>query len=829
MCPAASSGVSGLRRELLRQFGYRPVVLAVLGLAAGIAAAEALEVCFSPALAVLCAGLAALALLAGELGGFSRLALPVVFLSLGVLLHSLHSVLPPDHLSRRLPIQTGRVAGRLLETPSELQHGRRLLVASELVDIGSGWRPTRGRVLLFQADRQPPLLVGDRLVLRVRDLEAPPRPANPGQFDVRRFYLRRGVYARGTVEQVVVEPGPRPARGQLIQFMEERQQVALAALQRAMPGKDPTFYAGLLGGMVYGQRAAGPVSRETEDLFRRTGTLHLLVVSGAQVTFIIFTLLLLVGGQGRWALQPWHLLLIFPPIFAFALFAGIAGSVARAVIMAGVLAYALVSHRDYDPYSALGLAGLVLLLVDTNLLFDVGTQLTFAACLGVILFVPRSRRDRLTGLRRRSSLLASVFWGSVGAWAMTTPLVVATFHGLPLLGNLANLLAVPLSMLIMPLGMLALLTGAWLLPVTTALCWLCRLLIGMVLLGNRLCGALPGAYVDVVHFGPWLTLGWYLVVAGGLLLVARWDLRAQLAPSCRMSRRGGLVVVAGGLAAVAVVFLAAHWARPSWLQLSVLAVGEGACLLVQTPGGQTLMVDAGTSYGGEGGSLTDDIIVPYLARRGVRRLDCFLLTHGDADHCNALRPLLRRVRIDRYWDPMLKGEVTYQQTVQEVQRRGLPINQARAGQVIPLGAGVSALLVAPRDPLLRNTKAYENNNSAAVLLQYGETSFLITGDQEEAGLERMLDWAAVRYLSLRAQVVIIPHHGRSAPWCRELLRRTGAQWAVVSGARGQRVREELGDLARVISTGESGAIEVISDGRTVRVQGTARTGYATAE
>ncbi len=784
---------------------------------------------FSPALAVLCTAMAAMAWFAGGLLRATRLTLGVVFLALGVLLHSLHSVLPPEHLSRLLPVQTGWMAGRLLEPPSERQHGRRLLVATELVDTGSGWRVTQGRVVLFQADRRPALLVGERLVLRVRDLEAPPRPANPGQFDARRFYLHRGVYARGTVEALVVGPGPRPARGRLAQFVEERQQVALAALQRAMPGDDPAYYAGLLGGMVYGQRAAGPVSRETEELFRRTGTVHLLVVSGAQITFIIFTLLLFVSGRGRWALQPWHLLLIFPPILAFSVFAGMAGSVARALVMAGVLAYALVSHRDYDPYSALGLAGLVLLLADTNLLFEVGTQLTFAACLGVILFTPRGRWDKWTGLRRRPPLLTTIFWGSVGAWALTTPLVVATFHTLPLLGNLANLLAVPLSMLIMPLGMLALLTGTWMLPVTTALCWLCRLMIGVMLLGNRLCQALPAAYVEVVHFGAGWTLAWYLGVAGVLFLVARPDLRARLVPALRLSRREGLVLVTGGFAAAMVVLAAVHGARPPWLKLSVLAVGEGACLLVQTPGGQVLMVDAGTDHSGEEENLADDLIIPYLARQGVRRLDCFLLTHGDADHCNALGPLLRRVRIGHYWDPMLGGEAPYRQALHEVSRRELPVSRVRAGRTIPLGPGVSVVLIAPSDPLLGSAKARENNNSAAVLLRYGETGFLIMGDQEETGLTRMLDWAAERNLSLRAQLVVIPHHGRSAPWCGELLRQTGAQWAVVSGARGERVREELGGLARVVSTGESGAIEVVSDGNTVRVRGTRRAGPATGE
>jgi competence protein ComEC len=803
---------------LLRQLGYRPLVLGAIGLAAGIAATDALELSFSLALLVLCGALAAFSLLLGGMLRGTRLLLGVAFFSLGLFLHSLHSVLPPDHISHSLPVPGGQLVGRLLESPGDAPHGRRLLLQAELLNQGRSWQAARGRVVLFQPGLEPTVLAGDRLLVQVKNLQAPRRPANPGQFDARRFYLRRGVCARGTAEGVAVEPGPRPAAGRLAEFVAAQQQAALAALERAMPGDNPAYYAGLLGGMVYGQRAAGPVSEDTQDLFRRTGTIHLLVVSGAQITFIIFALILLVSGRGRWALQPWHLLLIFPPMLAFSVFAGIAGSVTRALVMAGVLAYALVSHREYDPYSALGLAALVLMLADTNALFDEGTQLTFAACLGVILFVPRARLDEWTGRRVRPPLLASVFWGSVGAWALTTPIVVASFHGLPLLGNLANLLAVPLSMLIMPLGMIALLTGAWLLSVTTALCWLCRLLIGLMLAANRFCQALPGAYVDVVYFGPRLTLGWYVVVAGGLLLVARPDLRRRIASRLRVPPRDRLFLAVGGLAAVAVAVAAVHMARPPWLRLTVLAVGEGACFLVQTPDGHAMMVDAGASGSGAGTALADDTIVPYLARRGVRRLDYFLLTHGDADHCNALDRLLHRVQIKRYLDPLLGGEPTYQQGLLDVERRGIPITRARAGEEMALGSAVSALLVAPSEPLLAGTGADENNNSAAVLLRYGATRLLLTGDQQEAGLERLVAWAGANAVPLAAQVVVLPHHGRSARWCGELLRQTGAKWAVVSGERGPPARRELGGLSAVVSTGESGAIEVISDGREVRVR-----------
>ena len=806
-----------LARELLVQLGYRPLVLMAVGMATGIALADGLELRFSAALLVLCAALAALALLLGQGLRATRLLLGVVFFSVGILLHSLHSVVPPYHLSNSLPLPAGSLAGRLVEPPTAARHGRHLLVDAQQVDTGRGWQATAGRVELFQVETDPPLRAGDQVVVRFSHLAAPPEPRNPGETDARKLAQRQGWCGRGsalTVEATHAEP---PVRGRLADFVARRQQAAQAALEQAMPGDRPDYYAALLGGMVFGRRAAGPVDNETGDLFRRTGAVHLLVVSGGKITFIIGLLVLLIGWRGRRALQPWHLLLIFPPILAFALFAGIAASVVRGLVMAAMMAVALVTHRDYDSFSAAALAALAMMIADTNAVFDVGAQLTFAGSLGVICFMPRPRLDEMTGRKVRASLLGRVFWASVGAWALTTPIIVATFHGMPLLGNLANVLAVPLLMLILPVGMLALLTGTWLLPVTVALCGVGRELIVALLAGMRVCAALPGAYVDLVYFGPWLTVAWYVVVAGGLLLVARRDLRERLLAGWRWRAPDRLFAVVGAVAALAVIVAVWPLASPPWLRVTIVAVGEGNCFLVQAPDGHSLMMDAGTSPDSLGNYLASDTLIPYLARRGVRRLDYFLLSHGDSDHCNALEGLLARVPLAHFVDPMTGGAQTYWQARAEVERRQIPVTIARAGVTLDLGGGVTAQVVEPEEPLLVDVPNPPNDNGAVALIRYGATAVLLTGDQQEAGIARLAAWA--RQYPGPVQVVVIPHHGRSARWCGDLLRQTRPQWALVSGSRGPAARQEIGDLAPVLGTGEVGAIEVVSDGREVRVRG----------
>lgn len=804
---------------LARELGFRPLVLMAMGLVLGIVLADRLELPYSLSLLVLCLALVALAALLSHLTGAGRLLLLIVFFSVGLLLHSLHSLLPAHHLAHLLPLKDTYLVARLCEPPRQLRWGQRLVVEVEEISSQSGRQSTTGRAVLFWGHQQPTLHAGDWLRLQVASLRSLPPALNPGQFDARKFYARRGLHAQGRVSALEVIGGPRATRMWLTEFVHQRQRQALETFDQAMLAPQSEYYAGLMAGMVFGYRAAGGIDEQTEDLFRETGTIHLLVVSGAQITFIIFAIILLVTGLGRRALAPWHLLIIVPSMVAFALFSGLEASVSRALVMAALLAYALVTHRQYEVYSALALAVLALALADTQVVFDVGARLTFAASLGVILFVPRATTDPLTNRSRRPHLLALVFWGTVGAWALTAPILVNTFHGLAVLGNLANLIALPLSMVILPLGMIALLTGSWAMPVTIGLCWICRLLIKLMMWSNQLFHALPGTYVDLVYFGPVLTLAWYLLVAGGLLLIARKDLRPTVLSWVRSRKRDHLFLIGGGLAAVVIILLALHLGQPPRLTVSVLAVGEGQCVMIEGPRGPAILFDVGSNSALSGESLADDLVVPFLARQRLRRLQAVIISHPHADHCNGLARLVRRVEIGQVFDPLIPFDsATYQDLREVLAEEGLPPIRARAGQQIDLGDGATALLLAPAEPLLQGTASDVNNNSVALLLRYGTTQILLLADQEEAGLKRILAWAQARGISLQSGAVLLPHHGRSAKYCGPLLRRARPQWCMVSGARGEIAKRELGWPERIIYTEQSGTIWLYTNGRQLRLR-----------
>ncbi len=750
--------------------------------------------------------------------------LPLVLLAGGIL-HALANSAPASDISHWQGSQPVWLTGTVTEV-RRTTSGQRITL-----QLIPGEFPCTGRVVVY--DRQPPgtLKPGDVVSAQVEGLQQPESALNPGQFDWRKYLRRQGIGAEARLVSLQVLQR-RPSLQQRFQILSQTaRDSALRNFHRYTPGPKRELYADLLAGMVYGQRAAGELPPETEDLYRRTGTIHLLVVSGAQVTFIIVSLLLLLTGglrrlpsthpfARRWALAPWHLLVIALVLVAFTLLAGLGPSVSRSLVMAGLLVFAMVSGRRYDIATAIALAALALIIPDPNVVFDLGAQLSFAATIGVIIFIPR-RTVNEAGVVQRPGLFKQVALGTLGAWIAALPIMAHNFHGVAVLGAVANLIAVPASLLVVPLGMLALVTGSWFPLATRFLCWSGAGLIKLTLVGNTLCAALPGAYVDLVYLSGWGCLRWYTLVGGGLYLLiharrhpalVQWW---QVASHRRWLMVGCVVAVAG----LCLWYAGTMWLRPD-LRVSFLAVGEGQCVVIESRDA-VVMVDAGSSryrYP-DGRKLTERIIVPFLARHSIRRLDALIITHPDADHCNAVPSLLERVKVGTMIDPQLPQQApsqTYADVVTAARDRGIAVQLARRGAMLVLSDTVTARLLSPREPLLQGTVSDLNNNSVALRLAGPGMSVLLLADLQEAGLQRLLHDSQREGQGLASDLLILPHHGRSLGPLKGLLRAVRPHWCVVStGALPQQLVDPLRQVqqagAHVLITNDDYGMVMLSD------------------
>jgi len=784
---------------------------------------------------LLCVAAIAITLLTARyLPSLSSGGLAAVFLFLGMLLHSVRITLPPDDISHLAGIARCTITGTVVTAPESRWERQvfRLRVRTISTDEQAPAQETSG-LAVARAPTEPQVDLGDVLRLDEATVSLPKTSSRPGVLDYRRWLRRQGVTAEIRSKGVTVTGHEATSSLRLARLGASLRDTVAQGIEYGMGERESEskLYTQLLMGMVYGLEAT-PLPAWVVDEFRRAGTVHLLVVSGAQVTMLVAALLWLTAARPQ-TVRWWHILITAPAVLVLVLIVGLGASVARAVAMFVLLIIAALTSRDYDLPTAIAFAVLIVCLFDTNALFSASLQLTFAATIGVAAFLPRAP-DRSDGPPMSTPLrtLLSIAWATLGAWVMVTPLLAYCFSSFALAGNVANLVNVPLSGVTMVLGFLALPIAllatvswlAWLKVVLVALCWLAKLVLHVVVGVNTLAGSLPLAYIADFHLTASQCILWYAIVAvallSGLLAAAQGRMDARLRRTHPAWAPIGLFCL---IAAVAL----AHGLSATGggeLEVTFLPVGAGQCAVVRAPSGATMMIDCGGRSGlpGSGRQVADGVIGPYLKEQGITRLDVVVITHWDTDHYNALPELLDSVPVGMALLPPKFPEARPPRELAEALRERTA--SARAGATVHLGKEVSARVLAPRRPFLRWTQDDANNNSVAVRLTYKDVGFLLTGDLEAEGVRRLVRDFPSATGGLRARVLQLPHHGRPVKGIGRLLDAVRLDWAVAScGSEAQYyLKGEVGEALEhrhtpLLRTDLHGAVTFTTDGRGLRV------------
>lgn len=253
------------------------------------------------------------------------------------------------------------------------------------------------------------------------------------------------------------------------------------------------------------------------------------------------------------------------------------------------------------------------------------------------------------------------------------------------------------------------------------------------------------------------------------------------------------------------------------LRIYALDVGQGDGLLVISPQGKTVLVDAGPTDAG-------DEVVAALRRHGVKQVDLMIATHPHADHIGGMKKVFDTFRVNRLLDSgQTYGTVTYEKLLREVKENKVAYVKAVRGQTIELDSGVKFEVLNPGQKLLTESevgegRSVQNANSVVLRLSYGNFAMLFTGDAEFETEAQMMEGG----LPLSAQVLKIGHHGSRHATSGKFLSAVKAQIAVISssadneyGHPSQMTLDRLKKAnIKTLRTDLSGEIEIFSDGKT---------------
>ncbi len=685
-----------------------------------------------------------------------------------------------------------------------------LTLKAAAITVDDETHAVHGRVLI-RAPRYPEYHYGDRLLVSGL-LKTPPEFAD---FSYRDYLARRNIYAvldRPHIEQIATGEG-NPFRSAMFALKDRARDL----LARLLPDPEAALLQGILLGIETG------IPRDLYDAYNATGTSHIIVISGANIT-VVATLFSQFWGRivGRRRAY-WFTI---AGILLYVLLVGADPVVSRAGVMGGLFVTALYLGRRATAYVSLFASALFLTLLNPLSLWDVGFQLSFAATLGLILFSPTVEqmfenllrrivpRERARELVR---LLNEVLIVTLAAQVLTLPLIVYHFGRLSLVAPLTNLLILPVQPLIMTWGGVTMLIGLipFLEPLAQVIAWVPWLLLAYTNAVVRWMAAWPFASVQIAPANAArLALYYVLLIAGVWLLRQRRGYARRLWQQLT-ERWSATTLLTVALVAAALAWLALLQLPDGNLHVAFLDVGQGDAILITTPRGRQILVDGGPS---------PTAITSALGRKipfWDRSLDLLVMSHPDADHITGLVEVLERYRVGGWLDNgRPDDDPVYLQCQSLLQ--DIPRHVVRAGDLLDLGDGIVLEVLHPPPALMTGTEADSNNNSVVLRLTWGPIAFLLTGDIEAEAEEVLLRSGR----PLAATVLKVAHHGSGGSSTAEFLTAVHPTYAVISvGADnpfGHPNRDVLGRLARlgatVLRTDEQGTVEFITDGRQLWVR-----------
>ncbi|MBI4808234.1 MAG: DNA internalization-related competence protein ComEC/Rec2 [Nitrosomonadales bacterium] len=684
----------------------------------------------------------------------------------------------PDEWQGKNIVVTGIVA----EMPR--QHERGLRFAFDVESVRTPMAHVPHRILLgtYDGASREPLQpgAGQRWQFTVR-LKQPHGTSNPNNFDFEAWALERDIRAIGYVYEKgenisLSEHTVSPAY--LVQHLRETVRTHF----RKTLGEAP--YTGILTALAIGDQSG--ISSNEWLLFTRTGTNHLMSISGLHITLLAGMIFALVYWLWQRSIR---LTLMFPALKAAAL-AGLCAALfytlisgyevpaQRTLYMVATFTAMLMLSRNVSPSQMLAAALIVVLLADPWAVLSSGFWLSFGA-VALIFYVTANRLHKQHWLHE---------YGKV-QWAMTVGLIpplLAMFQQLSLIAPVANAFAIPLvSFLVVPMTLLGTLPPfEWMLYLAHQALALCMYLLGLL-------DKLPFA-VWQQHAPP----AWTVIAGVGGAL---W----MLAP------RGFPMRWLGSLLLLPMFLVAPPAPEKGTARITIFDVGQGLSVSVRTQK-HALLYDTGPDFSGEADS-GSRILLPALRSMGIDRLDLLVLSHDDVDHIGGTGSILQGLPVTNVLTSLPGSHsglslAAHSETCHDSQ--SWEWDDVRFEMLHPADTGAD------------KTFEHDNERSCVLRVSTGQQSVLLAGDIEKLSEQRLL---ALHQAELPATLLVAPHHGSKSSSSQAFVDAVHPQYVVFTAGYRNRFghpRDEVVARYRdagstVLRSDEEGAIGIVMDDRSL--------------
>lgn len=531
---------------------------------------------------------------------------------------------PPNHVSNFLSLNSrATITGKIVDEPDVRKNKTFITLGTERIFTGNRTYSTTGQIILKIKEPTYKFDYADNIEFKGY-LSHPMPKRNPGAFDYKNYLNRKNIYgivSLSRAEQVAILKG---STGDIFlsKIIIPLRRWILDIFDKTLSGD----HKALLAGFLLGETREIPTRVYT--MFRDTGTVHLLAVSGSNVWLVIGVIF----GALSLLRVPKLFATIFTLICIF-IFANLVHNdppVVRAGIMAGVVLLGVLLYKDVDLINLVSFSGLVILSVSPLFLFDVGFQLSFASVFAILLvypelsklvskYVSRSRRNLWKWI-----IIPALI--SISVELVLFPILAYYFNLIPLVIVVANIFIVPLAGISVVLACFTLFLAIFstsFAGILSASNWLC---LDLTLRLTEFFANLPIAKLTV----PAPSISTFI-----LYYFFLWLLVSSIGSKKKAILFSGLII------ANLLIWKDGFTQGNKPLGITFLDVSQGSSVFVRLPNDQTFLINAGEK--GKGFDAGEYVVIPFLNHEGATRIDKLILTDTDTLNLNSAGTLLKEI------------------------------------------------------------------------------------------------------------------------------------------------------------------------------------------